>query len=94
LADYPYWLPALVTSISFFAPLIATFLLTRGSERRSFLFLAALAIFCFVLFGLLALPGFFIGLGAAALEREMRREKRGREKSEKAEAAKPTKRKR
>ena len=75
----PNWLPLAITALSFLAPLVATFLLTRGSEKRSFLFLAALAICCFVLFWWLALPGFFIGLGAAALEREWKREKRNRE---------------
>lgn len=79
MAAPPSWLYPVVQSTSFFAPLAATFLLARGSEKRSFLFLAALAVCCFVLFSWLALPGFFIGLGAAALEREARREKRGKE---------------
>ncbi|MFH0973789.1 MAG: hypothetical protein V1817_03325 [Candidatus Micrarchaeota archaeon] len=73
----PNWLPLALTALSFLAPLAATFLLTR--EKRSFIFLAALAICCFVLFNWLALPGFFIGLGAASLEREWRKEKRNRE---------------
>ncbi|MEM0475767.1 MAG: hypothetical protein QW343_03160 [Candidatus Norongarragalinales archaeon] len=87
---YPTWLTTLVKSISFFAPFTATFLLCRVA-KRSFVFLAALAIFCFVLFGPLALPGFFLGVGAAALEREMRRE---REKQAPTATAKPAKRKR
>jgi len=70
------WVAPALQALSFLAPLVAAFLLARGTEKRSFIFLAALAIVCFVLFSWLALPGFFIGLGAAALEREARRERR------------------
>ncbi|GEM_PF-6101314 len=37
------------------------------SKPRSLLLLAALAVVLFVLFGIFALPGFFLGLGAKAL---------------------------
>lgn len=39
------------------------------SAPRSIVFLAALAVVLFVLFGPLGLPGFFLGVGAAALLR-------------------------
>ncbi len=53
------------------ASFITTFLLTR--VKRSFLFLAALAVVLFVLFGPLALPAFFLALGFRAIARESTR---------------------
>ena len=72
------WVTPALQALSFLAPLVATFLFTRGREKRSFLFIAALAIVCFVLFSWFALPGFFIGLGAAALDRARTVEERGK----------------
>ena len=83
----PWVVPALY-ALSFLAPLVATFLLTRGRETRSFIFIAALAIVSFVLFSWLALPGFFFGLGAAALERARTLEQRGKTLESEAKARK------
>jgi len=82
------WVVQALYALSFLAPLVATFLLTRGREKRSFIFIAALAIVCFVLFSWLALPGFFIGLGAAALERARKLEQHGKTLESEAKARK------
>jgi hypothetical protein len=73
--------------LSLEAPFIATFLLNKS--KRSFLFIAALAVVLFVLFGPLALPAFFLALGFRAVVRARGRE-RGRETAGKTRKAEKT----
>lgn len=66
--------------LSLEAAFIITFLLNKS--RRSFFFLAALAIALFVLFGPLALPSFFLALGFRAIARARAREANAAGKAE------------
>lgn len=57
-------------ALSVAAPFAITFIAVLAA-RRSFLVLLALAVVLFFLFGPLAIAGFFLGLGAAALARPL-----------------------
>ena len=57
-------------ALSVAAPFAITFIIVLAA-KRSFFVLLALAVVLFMLFGPLALAGFFLGMGAAALARPL-----------------------